>query len=48
MATSAMPSWEYNGMKEADLGAIYDYLRTVPASANEVVSWEPAPADGAE
>ena len=36
-----MPYREYSGMSDADLGAIYDYLRTVPAVKNKVVRFEP-------
>lgn len=32
---SPMPWLAYRGMTEADLGALYDYLRTVPAVASE-------------
>jgi mono/diheme cytochrome c family protein len=31
-----MPWTVYGGMKEEDLGAIYDYLRTIPAVQNQV------------
>ena len=31
---------------ETDVGAIYDYLRTLPASRNPVVRFEPLPAEG--
>jgi hypothetical protein len=31
-----MPWLTYGGMTDADLGAIYDYLRTVPALENRV------------
>lgn len=40
---TVMPWWEFSGMRPEDLGAIYDYLRTVPASPNAVVTFEPAP-----
>jgi hypothetical protein len=30
-------------MTERDLGAIYDYLQSLPATANEVVRFEPLP-----
>jgi hypothetical protein len=33
----------YAGMSEQDLGAIYDYLRTIPAVATKVEYWSPAP-----
>ena len=36
---SAMPWTMYAGMKEEDLGAIYDYLRTVKPVENVVVKW---------
>ena len=45
---SPMPWLSYAGMTEEDLGAIYDYLRTVPPVRNEVVRFvpeEPAQAD---
>jgi mono/diheme cytochrome c family protein len=35
-----MPWSSYAGMTEEDLGAIYDYLRTVPAQHAEVVTYE--------
>lgn len=41
---TAMPWAAYAGMTEADLGAIYDFLRTVPPVANEVVAFT-APAE---
>jgi hypothetical protein len=31
----------YSGMTEQDLGAIYDYLRSVPAVASKVQHWSP-------
>ena len=37
-----MPWNMYGGMTEQDLGAIYDYLRTVPAVKNQVADFEPA------
>jgi hypothetical protein len=37
-----MPWSMYGGMTEADLGAIYDYLRTVPAVKHQVADFEPA------
>ena len=40
---TVMPWWEFAGMRPEDLGAIYDYLRTVPASPNRVVTHEPPP-----
>lgn len=36
---SIMPWTMYAGMTEEDLGAIYDYLRTVPALKNRVEVW---------
>jgi hypothetical protein len=41
-----MPWWAYAGMTESDLGAIYDYLHSLPATANEVVRFEPLPEGG--
>ena len=35
-----MPWTIYAGMTEADLGAIYEYLRTVPAVNNSVERWQ--------
>lgn len=35
-----MPWPEYCGMTEADLGAIYDYLRTIPTVSNQVTKWK--------
>jgi mono/diheme cytochrome c family protein len=37
-----MPWGMYAGMTEEDLGAIYEYLRTIPPVDNVVVKWEPA------
>lgn len=37
---SPMPWLGYSGMSEGDLGAIYDYLRTVEPVRNEVVRFE--------
>lgn len=37
---SMMPYGEYAGMTDADLGAIYDYLRTQPKVKNRVVRFE--------
>ena len=34
-----MPWLTYSGMTEEDLGAIYDYLKTVPAIENDVKPW---------
>jgi mono/diheme cytochrome c family protein len=36
---TVMPWLMYAGMTEQDLGAIYDYLRTVPVSAAKVEKW---------
>ncbi len=36
---SVMPWTVYGGMTEEDLGAIYDYLRTLPAVKNQVVKF---------
>jgi mono/diheme cytochrome c family protein len=36
-----MPYAEFAGMTDADLGAIYDYLRTVPAVKHAVVRFDP-------
>lgn len=33
---TVMPWTIYGGMSEHDLGAIYDYLRTIPAVKNQV------------
>lgn len=41
---SEMPWSAYAGMTEADLGALYTYLRTVSPVAAEVVTFEPPPA----
>jgi hypothetical protein len=40
---TVMPWTMYAGMKEEDLGAIYDYLRTVKPVDKSVVKWVPAP-----
>ncbi len=36
-----MPWTDYAGMTDADLGAIYAYLRTLPPAAETVVTYEP-------
>jgi len=36
-----MPWSSYGGMTDADLGAVYDYLRTLPAIKNEVTKFTP-------
>lgn len=38
---SVMPWWAWARMQEEDLGAIYDYLRTVPATEQVVVKHTP-------
>jgi hypothetical protein len=38
---TVMPWMMYSGMTEQDLGAIYDYLRSVPAVASKVQHWSP-------
>jgi mono/diheme cytochrome c family protein len=38
-----MPWFAYSKMTEADLGAIYEYLQTVPKIENQVTKW-PAPS----
>jgi hypothetical protein len=43
---TVMPWTAYAGMTDADLGAIYAFLRTVPAKPNAVVKWTPAAAPG--
>ncbi|MCB1322045.1 MAG: cytochrome C [Leptospiraceae bacterium] len=40
-----MPWIMYAGMSAADLGAIYDYLRTIPAVSNPVEKFTPATAE---
>lgn len=40
---TVMPWAMYTGMTEEDLGAIFDYLRTVPAVAGKVEKWTPPP-----
>ncbi len=37
-----MPWYMYSGMSEEDLGAIYEYLKSLPPHENEVVRFEPA------
>lgn len=39
---TVMPWMMYAGMTEQDLGAIYDYLRTVPAVDAQIERWTPA------
>lgn len=38
---TVMPWLMYGGMSEQDLGAIYDYLRTLPPVATKVEHWTP-------
>lgn len=45
---SPMPWLAYAGMTEEDLGAIYEYLRAVPAVRNEVVGFAPEAHAGSE
>ncbi len=40
---TTMPWKMYAGMKEEDLGAIYEYLQNLKPVHNPVVRWEPAP-----
>ena len=35
-----MPWISYSGMTDEDLGAIYDYLKTVKPVENRVAAWE--------
>lgn len=39
---TVMPWTMYAGMTEADLGAIYDHLRTLPAVPTKVQNWSPS------
>jgi cytochrome c553 len=39
---SVMPWVMYSGMRDSDLGAIYDYLRTVKPVSKEIERWAPA------
>lgn len=41
-----MPWTRYSGMTEEDLGAIYDYLKTVPAVERKVQTFRPAGSRG--
>jgi mono/diheme cytochrome c family protein len=43
---TVMPWTMYAGMTDADLGAIYTFLRTVPPKRNAVVKWTPAATPG--
>jgi mono/diheme cytochrome c family protein len=38
---SVMPWIMYAGMKDEDLGAIYEYLRTIKPVKNNVIKWQP-------
>ena len=38
---TVMPWWEFSGMTEFDLGAIYEYLRSIQASRNAVEKFAP-------
>jgi hypothetical protein len=40
---TVMPWTLYAGMRDEDLGAIYDYLRTVPPVRHAVEKWPPKP-----
>jgi hypothetical protein len=37
---TVMPWWMYGRMTEQDLGAIYDFLRTIPPVKNQVTKFE--------
>jgi hypothetical protein len=39
---SIMPWTMYAGMTDDDLGAIFEYLRTVPPKKNAVTKWTPS------
>ena len=41
---SVMPWWAYAEMSESDLGSIYDYLKSLPASRNAVQKYVPPQA----
>jgi len=43
-ANTPMPWASYGGMTDADLGAMYDYLRTLPKVVNKVERFTPAAA----
>jgi hypothetical protein len=43
---TVMPWNLYGGMTTEDIGAIYDYLRTIPPVKNTVVKFTPAPPPG--
>lgn len=45
---TSMPWLQFATMTESDLGAIYDYLRTVPPVENRVEKYERIPAPGGE
>ena len=38
---TVMPWMMYANMTEQDLGAIYDYLRTIPAAPGVIEKWTP-------
>ena len=40
---TVMPWLAFSGMTEQDLGAIYDYLKTIPPIRNDVVKFPDAP-----
>lgn len=42
---TGMPWWAYSGMTDEDLGAIYDYLRSLPPVENRVDKWPPPPVE---
>jgi len=42
-ANTAMPWWLFGNMTEADLGAIYEYLRTVEPVNNTITRYQPLP-----
>lgn len=37
---TVMPWWEYAGLSQLDLAALYDYLATLPPTKNKVVAFE--------
>ena len=43
---SVMPWWAYAELSEADLGSMYDFLRTLPPSRNPVRKYVPPQTDG--
>ena len=40
-SNTLMPYWAFAGMTDKDLGAIYDYLRTLEPVKNKVTRWVP-------